>query len=225
MMRHDLPPSLESRGMSMRTRLRTALAEQRRLRQALHHRVANSLQIMASLVALQARVGDSAETRQAHSVIQAQIHTLALMQHWLDADAGGGNVDLAGLVMALCKALEPQLAATRQADVAIHCTVAAARLHPDQVIPLGFLITEMVLLASRHSPAGPLAISLTMDTSAGMLALALTAPGFAGADPLAADAGTPNARIITAMLRQLGAHWAHDGRAGMCSASIASSAG
>ncbi|MEI6417447.1 MAG: histidine kinase dimerization/phosphoacceptor domain -containing protein [Sphingomonadales bacterium] len=210
--------------MIMRTQLRTALTEQRRLRQALHHRVANSLQIMASLVALQARPGDSAETRHSHSVIQAQIHTLALMQHWLDADAGGGDVDLAGLVMALCKALEPQLAAARQADAAIHCTVAAARLHPDQVIPLGFLITEIALLASRHSPAGPLAISLLLGTSAGMLELALAAPGFAGADPLAADAGTANARIITAMLRQLHAQWTHDGLVGICSASFASSA-
>jgi two-component sensor histidine kinase len=211
--------------MSMRSRLRTALAEQRRLRQALHHRVANSLQIMASLVALQARPSDSAETRQAHSVIQAQIHTLALMQHWLDADVGGENLDMASLVNALCTALEPQLAAARQTDLAIHCTVAAARLHPDQVIPLGFLVTEMALLASRHSPAGPLVISLLVTTKAGVPNLVMAAPGFAGADPLAADAGTPNVRIINAMLRQLQAEWAHDGVAGTCSASFASSAG
>jgi two-component sensor histidine kinase len=225
MMRHDLPPpSPESCGMSTRTRLRIALAEQRRLRQALHHRVANSLQIMASLVALQARPTDSAETRRAHSVIQAQIHTLALMQHWLDADGGDGRVDMAGLVAALCAVLEPQLAGARQAEVVIHCSGAAALLHPDRVIPLGFLITELALLASRHSPAGPLAIRLVVVNNAGMLALTMTTPGFAGADPLAADAGTANGRIITAMLRQLQADWTHDGLTGCCSASFASSA-
>lgn len=193
--------------------LAAALAEQERLRRDLHHQVTNSLQIIASLVALQARDSPSADVRILHDVIQAQIQTLTLVQRWQYLGQTDDCVDLAGMLAELCATLEAGLVSARHDRVAITCTAAALPLAPALAIPVGFLITELALLASQQAPPGLLQLAVSAEPSTAGINLAVSTSAFVGHDALAGS-DTATARIISAMAQQLGGGLQHDAVAG-----------
>lgn len=203
--------------MTATATLRAALGEQARLRRQMQHELRNSLQIVASMVALAARDADTQDVRRLHDVIQAQIQTLSLVQHWLHREDGGSSIDLAGMVAQLASALEGRLASPDHADVRIACSIRAGRLPAEQAVPLGFLITELALLASQHTPPGPLRLDLVVATHG----ITMAAAGFRSGDPLAGSAST--VRIIRAMAAQLGGGLVHDAGSGMIRLDLAAS--
>lgn len=193
--------------------LAAALAEQARLRRDLHHQVTNSLQIVASLIALQARDSGSAPVRRLHDVIQAQIQTLTLVQRFVYRGEADGHVDLPGMVAELVAALETSLVSARHDRVVIACRVTAAVLAPERAIPLGFLIAELALLAGQLAPPGRLQLAVVAAPSAHGLTLTVVASAFSGRDALTGP-GTATVRIIRAMAQQLGGQLRHDAVAG-----------
>jgi len=170
----------------------------------------NSLQIVASMVALAARDTDTPGVRQLHDVIQAQIQTLSLVQDWLYREDAGSSIDLGGMVGQLCTALEGRLSSADHPEVGIACTIRAGLLPAERAVPLGFLITELALLAGQHTLPGPLHLAVQIDMRSG---LAMAAAGFRGGQPLAGRLST--VRIIRAMAAQLGGSLVHDGHAGV----------
>lgn len=190
-----------------------ALAEQERLRRELHHQVANSLQIIASLVALQARDSTSADVRRLHDVIQSQIQTLTLVQRWQYLGESNPDFDLAGMLTELCAMLEAGLVSTHDDRVAIACIAAALPIAPGLAIPIGFLITELVLLAEELAPDGGLQLAVTAAHGDEGIRLMVCTSVFAGRDALSGS-NTAKARIIRAMAQQLGGGLQHDRVAG-----------
>lgn len=202
--------------------LRAALAEQDRLTRDTHHQVQNSLQIVASMIALQTHDSDSPEIRRMHAVIQAQIQTLTLAQRWM-LDEVTTTVDLGGLLSDLCAGLEASLMSPAHPRVRIGCTVPAIALHRDHATPAAFLITELGIIASGHCPPGPLDLAVTASVAAGIITISVACACFCGPD-LVATAGRQSApRIILAMARQLGGELQHDAAAGAYSVSFAAS--
>ena len=195
--------------MTATAKLQAALGEQARLRRQMQHELRNSLQIVASMVALAARDADTPDVRRLHDVIQAQIQTLSLVQHWLHREDGGSSIDLAGMVAQLASALEARLISPDHPHVGIARSIRAGRLPAEQAVPLGFLITELALLACQHTPPGPLHMDLVVAPNL----VRMAAAGFRGGDPLAGTAST--VRIIRAMAAQLGGELVHDGVAGV----------
>jgi two-component sensor histidine kinase len=204
--------------------LAAALAEQERLRRDLHHQVTNSLQIIASLVALQARDSTSDAVRQLHDLIQAQIQTLTLVQRWQYLGEADACVDLAGMLAELCAALEAGLVSARHDHVAIACTAAELSLAPGLAIPVGFLITELALLAGQLAPPGHLQLAVTAALATAGISLIVCTSAFAGSDALAGS-DTATARIIRAMAQQLGGRLQHDAVAGRYAIDFSGAAG
>lgn len=207
------PQPLATPGGEGAADLAAALAEQVRLRRDLHHQVTNSLQIVASLMALQARDSASAAVRRLHDVIQAQIQTLTLVQRFVYEGEADGRVDLAAMLAELAATLEAGLVSARHDRVTITCRVTAAALAPERAIPLGFLVTELALLAGQRAPPGRLQLAMTAAPTADGLSLTVAASAFAGRDALAGST-TATARIIRAMAQQLGGLLQHDAVAG-----------
>ncbi len=190
-----------------------ALAEQERLQRELHHQVANSLQIIASLVALQARDSTSADVRRLHDVIQSQIQTLTLVQRWQYLGETNLGFDLAGMLTELCAMLEAGMVSAPDDSVEIACTAAALPIAPGLAIPIGFLITELVLLAGELAPHGGLQLAVTAGHADEGIRLMVCTSVFTGHDALIGS-NTARARIIRAMAQQLGGGLQHDGVAG-----------
>lgn len=203
--------------------LRDALAEQQRLTREVHHRVKNNLQIVTSLLSLQARDADSPEVVQTYAVIQARIQALTQVHRWMYDDATSHGVDLRALVGDLCAGLETSLISPDHQQVTIASRVDAIVIHPDVAVPVAFLVTELAGLAAHHGDRGPLLVQVDAHEADGRITIAIAAAGFVGVDRLAAASMSPTARIIHGMARQLRGALVHDPRVGAYSVDFASS--
>ncbi len=190
-----------------------ALAEQRRLTREVHHRVKNNLQIVSSLLSIQAREAGSADVAKAYALVQARVAALAIVHRWMydsESPGGGHDVDLKALATDLCAGLEQSLAATEHIAVAIRCEVERLFVGQDTAVPLAFLITELISYAARISAPNAMAATVAATREAGTATLIVTAPCFAAADILLSGQHGPTSRIIQGMARQLRAPLVHD---------------
>lgn len=204
--------------------LRTALVEQQRLTREVHHRVKNNLQIVSSLLSLQARGADSSESAQTYAVIQARLAALMHVHRWMYDDATSNGVDLEALAGELCAGLEASLVSPAHPVVSVSCDIAPIILHPDAAVPTAFLITELANLAAVHGAPGRLSIRIAATSDNARICLAVESASFVGADPIAATSLTPTARIIHGMARQLRSALIHDAAVGRYSVTFAGSA-
>jgi two-component sensor histidine kinase len=201
-----------------------ALVEQQRLTREVHHRVKNNLQIISSLLSLQARDALTPEIMQTYAVIQARIAALTHVHRWMYDDATSNGVDLKSLVGELCAGLQSSLVSPNHPDVTITFQTAAIVIHPDIAVPVAFLLTELASLAALYGTPGPLHIGVTTVQDAGFTTLTVTAPGFDDVDRIAATSMTPTARIIHGMARQLRSTLVHDPVGGNYSVSFSATA-
>jgi len=135
--------------------LRAALARQDLLAREMSHRVKNSLAIVASLLALQARAAEAEPAVQA-ALTDARTRVEAIAgvhdQLWRQGDGDGngegvpGELDLAPFL----ETLVANLAGGRP-DQRLACTAAPHRISADRAIPIGLLVNELVTNALKYA--------------------------------------------------------------------------
>lgn len=130
--------------------LRESLHEKESLLQELHHRVKNNLQIISSLLRLQAGQLDSPGGRAALQDMQNRVRSLALIHEHLYQSQNLAAVDLADYLQNLCQQLFRAEAATPGA-VQLHLELDPLHLEIDQAIPCGLLVNELVSNALKHA--------------------------------------------------------------------------
>ncbi len=197
--------------------MQSALDEQKRLTREVHHRVKNNLQIVASLLSLQARETSSSEVSRAYSTIQARVGALALVHRWMyDGDTADG-VDLRALATDLAAALEQNIGAVEGASPRIKVDVARVVVAQDTAVPVAFLITELVTLAARlKAPDAAQVVIEARSSASGTASLTIKSAPFC--DDAMVDRAAPAVRIITGMARQMRAPLIHT--PGECSYTI-----
>lgn len=188
-------------------RLVEALGEERALLREVHHRVKNNLQMVASLLNIQARAArDDSEARglaRAHERVQL----LALVHQRIYASGAVRELRLDELVTEIAR----QLVHARNSharEIKLVLDVAEARADVDHAVPLAFLIGEAISSAlDQLSASGPvdLRICLRQDPD-GEARFAIDSEADAAAE---APPG-PSARLIDGFARQLGATLARD---------------
>ena len=188
--------------------LRAALDAPRRLPREVHHRVKNNLQIVASLLSIQARDTKDAAVGRAYSAVQARVGALALVHRWMYDDESALGVDLRALVTDLCASLEQAIAASEGVAPKLTCEVQRFVVAQDTAVPLAFLITELVSLAA-HATLPDRAMIKVAATAAGSAA-ALTISSKVFCDDLTANPTNPAVRIVTGLARQMRAPLKHD---------------
>ena len=185
-----------------------ALDEQKRLTREVHHRVKNNLQIVASLLSIQARETKDPAVAHAYSTVQARVGALALVHRWMYDDAGAHGVDLHGFATDLCASLEQGITASEGVTPHLRCTVDRIVVGQDTAVPVAFLITELVSLAARLSSPKPAEVSVMATAVNGRATLTIKAPIFC--DDALITPADPAVRIIHGMARQMRAPLAHD---------------
>ncbi|WP_185965187.1 sensor histidine kinase [Glacieibacterium frigidum] len=200
-----------------------AITEQQRLTREVHHRVKNNLQIVSSLLSLQAREAKSDDVAHAYAIIQARVAALAVVHRWMYESAvpgGAEGVDLRAMATDICAGLEQSVASTEHLPLRIHCEIASLYVGQDTAVPIAFVITELVSCAARLTTPAPLAVTIDigMEGTGGVLGVA--APAFVGIDILALNSGDPASRIVHGMARQLRSPLRHDAAAGRYSISF-----
>jgi len=180
--------------------LRRSLAEKVTLVQEVHHRVKNNLQIIASLVSLQAADLESEAARAALRDTSNRIQSMALVHQQLYANDNLARIVFGDYTRALCTALHvslaPDASLTIDADF-VETTVECA-------VPAGLILNELLTNAFKygHAPGQPSVVRVRIEKTPEGFAFVVSdsGPPF-GDEP--ARKGSIGQTLIHALVRQL----------------------
>jgi two-component sensor histidine kinase len=119
------------------------------LLQELHHRVANSLQIIASVLMQSARKVQSEESRLHLVDAHQRVMSVAALQKQLAANTPG-DVELGHYFKALCESIGASMIVNRSA-VSLEVTADGSVTTADISVSLGLIVTELVINALKHA--------------------------------------------------------------------------
>jgi two-component system, sensor histidine kinase PdtaS len=183
-------------------RLVEALAEERALLREVHHRVKNNLQMVASLLNIQARAAPDENEAWGLARAHDRVQLLALAHQRIYASGELRELRVDDLAAETARQLL-QSRGPAGKEINLVLDLASARAGADRAVPLTFLIGEGISVAlDALSDSGPveLHLMLTQD-EAGETRFAIDA----NVDEERARAPGPGARLIDAFARQLGA--------------------
>jgi two-component sensor histidine kinase len=124
------------------------------LLQEMQHRVANSLQIIASILLLKARTVQSEETRLHLRDAHQRVMSVATVQQQLHASGLNENIDIGSYLSKLCESLAASMVGERR-PVSIKVEGTSGRAVSSQAVSLGLIVTELVINALKHAfPSG-----------------------------------------------------------------------
>lgn len=115
----------------------------------IQHRVANSLQIIASVLMLSARKVQSAETRVHLQDAHSRVMSIAAVQRQL-AVSSSDNVELRAYFTQLCESLGASMIHDRR-QITMQVTADDSVVDADTSVSLGLIVTELVINALKHA--------------------------------------------------------------------------
>jgi two-component sensor histidine kinase len=146
--------------------LRTSLDEKTALLREVHHRVKNNLQIVSSLLNLQADQEKSQPALAALRDTQTRVRSMALLHEMLYRTENLARINGAAYIEGLCAHLFHALGADPN-RVRLDCRAAAVELGLDQAVPCGLIVNELVSNAIEHAfpegRAGLITVELRRD--------------------------------------------------------------
>jgi len=125
------------------------LEKQQMLLLEVHHRVANSLQIIASILLMKARMVQSEETRLHLHDVHHRLVSVATVQRQLSVSRDGNDVELGGYLAALCESLATSMIADDH-GVTIASSATAGSIKSEDAVSFGLIVTELVINSLKH---------------------------------------------------------------------------
>lgn len=196
--------------------VRMALQERQLALRELNHRVKNTLQLVSSLLRLQAaRITDEVAAREfdrAHRRIDAVARTHAALYQ---GDEGKvRTADFGALLRELCESLSGMLVEAGEA-VAVRVETDEAQLPADTAIPLALIANELVTNALKHAfplRRGEVSVAFRVDPDGRCrLVVADTGQGLPESEP---EDGL-GLRLVRALVGQLGSKLTVENRPGL----------
>jgi len=118
------------------------------LLQEMQHRVANSLQIIASVLLLKARTVTSEETRLHLRDAHDRVMSVAAVQNLLQTSLG--DVEIGPYLTKLCGSLATSMIGeSRPLDIQVRADAVTVNSH--EAVSLGLIVTELVINALKHA--------------------------------------------------------------------------
>lgn len=198
---HSMARSIETRDHALQRALNAKIA----LTHDIHHRVKNNLQIVSSLLNLQAEKISDPAAREALSQTRARIGALAQIHRLLyeeSHDSDHENVNIASLLNALCV----QLRALHrgQSNLQLVCFAEPLNVPINNAVPLTLLAVEAVTNAYRHGFAagqsGTIILHFDIVDDQAMLSVSDDGCGFDKPQ----NAKSMGGQLMTAFAQQLG---------------------
>jgi two-component sensor histidine kinase len=120
------------------------------LLEEMQHRVANSLQIIASILLLKARTVHSEETRAHLQDAHKRVMSVASVQQQLQASKFGELIDLGPYLVRLCETLGASMI-TDARPISLKVKAEGGAATSGEAVSIGLIVTELVINALRHA--------------------------------------------------------------------------
>jgi len=188
--------------------MKALLLEKEVLLQEMQHRVANSLQIIASILLLKARTVQSEETRLHLYDAHQRVMSVAAVQQQLHSSGHREPIEIGPYLSRLCETLAASMIGSdRPISMEVH--VEGATATSSEAVSLGLIVTELVINALKHAFFDDLAggrIIIGYDAAEPNWTLTVSDNGLGrpegGPDKMVPGLGTS---IVEALAKQLGA--------------------
>src|ERR1700719_1574089 len=116
----------------------------------LQHRVANSLQIIASIIMMKAKSVESEETRRHLRDAHTRVISIAAVQEHLHTSAGIGSMEMQPYLTKLCEALAHSMIGEDQ-PISLRVLGEGGRATCRDAESLGLIVTELVVSSLKHA--------------------------------------------------------------------------
>ena len=187
-------------------RLLHTLSEQKDMLLAeMGHRVANSLQIVASILMLKARSVLSDETRGHLEDAHRRVMSVASLQQHLKASGIGEHVEVGAYLVTLCETLTGSMIG-ESSRVNMKVDADVGTVPSEQAVSIGLIVTELVINALKYafpngSKAGTVIVAYKVDGDNWTLSVADDGAGIQ-AKPIKKLAGL-GTTLVKALAQQL----------------------
>lgn len=186
--------------------LGSSLAEREVLLREIHHRVKNNLQVVSSMLSLQADRSGAPEVQTSLQKTVRRVRSMALVHQLLYGGEALSHLDVADYVRTLTR----ELAGVLDAANILRVEAESVALGIDQAIPFGLLLNELVTNAYKHgrSADGNHSVSVCVARAGGEVVLTVRdrGPGLPS-DILTQRRGSLGMTLVGALVRQLGGRW------------------
>ena len=145
----DLEGEIERR-VEAEKKITASLREKEVLLKEIHHRVKNNLQIISSLLSLQAGQIEDGQVHEMFDVSQSRVRTMALLHEKLYQSGDLARVDFAEYIKSLVGFLFRSYGSQAR-GVTPQLDIADLHLGLDTAIPCGLVINELVSNALKHA--------------------------------------------------------------------------
>jgi PAS domain S-box-containing protein len=165
-----LNSELEQRVKSRTAELLLALREREVLLQEVHHRVKNNLQLISSLINMQARFLEGA-SRDALLDCQTRVQAMALIHEQLYQARNYSQIPFSQYARSLADNVFEAAGASRQ-EISLDLAVEDVSLAVDKAIPCGLILNELMMNAFKHGfpnrRAGTIRVALGVRSDGGL---------------------------------------------------------
>jgi len=120
------------------------------LLEELEHRIANSLQIIASIILLKAKAVQSEETRLHLEDAHKRVMSIAAVQRQLHASGATGPIEIAPYLTGLCEVLATSMIGGIR-PISLQVVGEGGSGTSRQAESLGLIVTELVMNALKHA--------------------------------------------------------------------------
>jgi two-component sensor histidine kinase len=129
------------------------LREKDMLLEEMQHRVANSLQIIASILLIKARSVQSEETRLQLEDAHQRVLSVAAVQQHLHVVGGGKPIELGNYLTKLCETLAQSMIGDSR-PISLKVDADAGTAISRDAVSIGLIVTELVMNALKHAFPG-----------------------------------------------------------------------
>ena len=160
-------------------RIKASLKEKEMMLREIHHRVRNNLQVISSLLDMQARAAKDKNVKDALSESRNRINAMSLIHNQLYESENLSEVNMKGFVDTLVVQLF-QVYSVQDTRIAPNVSVADSPLPISIAVPVGLIVNELLSNAFKHAfvnrDEGTVGVSFSVSEK-GLVSLAVSDDG------------------------------------------------